>query len=957
MNIAALTTMLLLLAADPADLPKVHDDRLQLQLVADSPDVRTPTGIGVDEKGRVLVIESHTHFPPEKYDGPKHDRILLMQDFGEDGKARKISTFFEGTRHTMSLAIYRDASVYVATRAEIFRLRDKDGDGKAEERTPIAHLETKGDYPHNGLSGFAFDLADNVYFGFGENLGADYKLIGSDGKSLAGGGEGGNIYACDKDGKNLRKFATGFWNPFHVGFDAFGRLFSVDNDPDSRPPCRLLHIVEGGDYGYRFRNGRKGVHPFTAWNGELPGTLPMVAGTGEAPCAVLAYESDNLPSEYIGDLLVTSWGDHRLERYKLKPRGASFVAEMTPVVTGGENFRPVGLALAPDGSLFFSDWVDKSYQLHGKGRVWRLSAKNPPKPNRPEEPELAIKSLHGPRREAAARKLDKETALDLAAACKDDRVRSLAAREYLSSRPEWQEAASLVALHHPDRFREFADEVNALPKEWDRTKKIRSLETIKKWDESTLAVVRHGLYMRLVEPATEPAGHFYDPFLYQAFAQSVANDPDTRSLGATRDDIGYFQGSIAGKDSVAFRVAIALALRTANPKSEAALTPAMLKSPYAEIRLLAVVWIGEGLRQEQKANLLECLEKRATTRQLFEACLAALDRLERTEPQRDPGQESAGEEYVLKILSSGENRPTAVRRFALRSLRPDHPQLTLELLRKLLKDSDAAIRLEAVRTIRQRPDAERWTELREIAKNEELSAIERSEAILGLSPGNHEDRKLLLELAEGQVPEVADEALRALRGFDLSPKEKEQLSALSRKLTGSHQDLAQRAAVRNPPKDLPKSEDLAAWHALASGEGDAAAGERIFFHLRVGSCFRCHEYEGRGYTVGPDLSSIGKSMTRERFIQSLVQPSREMAPQFTPWIVLTKNGETLTGLYVGEEVDGTQKLADQNGRVHRIHPHDIEQKKPSEHSIMPAGLADNLTPQELKDLAAFLLKK
>src|SRR6185295_17266395 len=355
--------------------------------------------------------------------------------------------------------------------------------------------------------------------------------------------------------------------------------------------------------------------------------------------------------------------------------------------------------------------------------------------------------------------------------------------------------------------------------------------------------------------------------------------------------------------------------------------PYMLKSPYPEVRLQGVIWIGEGRRQEQKANLLECLEKRATTRQLFEACLAALDLIEQKEPKRDPGQESAGEEYVLKILSSGEVRPPIVRRFALRSLRPDHPQLTIELLKKLLKDSAAAIRLEAVRTIRQRPDAERWTELREITRNDSLSGVERSEAILGLSPGNHEDRKLLLELAENKVPEVADEALRGLRGFDLSLKEKEELSALSQKLSGPHKDLAQRALDRNPPKNLPKSEDLAAWLALASGDGDAAAGERIFFHSRVGSCFRCHEYEGRGYTIGPDLSSIGKSMTRERFIQSLVQPSREMAPQFTPWIVLTKDGQTFTGLYVGEEVDGTLKLADQDGRVHRIHPRDIEQKK------------------------------
>src|SRR5678816_1575224 len=76
MNVAALTTLLALLAADAAKFPKVHDDRLQLQLVAESPDVKTPTGLAVDSQGRVLVIESHTHFPPEKYDGPKHDRIL-----------------------------------------------------------------------------------------------------------------------------------------------------------------------------------------------------------------------------------------------------------------------------------------------------------------------------------------------------------------------------------------------------------------------------------------------------------------------------------------------------------------------------------------------------------------------------------------------------------------------------------------------------------------------------------------------------------------------------------------------------------------------------------------------------------------------------------------------------------------------------------------------------------------
>src|SRR5204862_3204611 len=176
------------------------------------------------------------------YKGPKFDRIQAF-DVAKRGKP---TTFFEGTRHTMDLAVHPDGSVYIATRNEILRLRDTKGDGKADEKTRIVFLDTKGDYPHNGLSGLCFDSKGDLYFGIGENLGAPYKLIGADGTTLTGGGEGGNVFHCTADGFKLRHVATGFWNPFGAGFDIFGRRFVVDNDPGSSPPCRRVHGVEGG---------------------------------------------------------------------------------------------------------------------------------------------------------------------------------------------------------------------------------------------------------------------------------------------------------------------------------------------------------------------------------------------------------------------------------------------------------------------------------------------------------------------------------------------------------------------------------------------------------------------------------------------------------------------------------------------------------------------------------------
>ena len=393
------------------DKPKVNDDSLQVDLVASEPLIQQPIGMTFDKAGRLLVIESHTHFRPKNWTGPEHDQIVWLQDHNGDGVAESREIIFGETDMTMDIATHPDGSIYLSTRNEILRLRDEDNDGKYERiDRKLVWLESEGKYPHNGLSGLAFDAKGGLYFGMGENLGAAYKLIGSDGKEFSDQGEGGNIWHVDASGKKLSRIATGFWNPFGVCVDLWGNVFATDNDPDSSPPCRLHHIIEGGDYGYQFRYGRSGLHPFISWNGELPGTLPMLAGTGEAPCDVVFYAPSasasfsGLGKKWRGTLLVASWVDHRVESYRLTPKDGTFQTKLSLLLEGGDEFRPVAFATAPDGSLYVSDWVKRDYELHGKGRVWRVSARQPsqlaggsalPYPADPDT-ELRERIMYGP---------------------------------------------------------------------------------------------------------------------------------------------------------------------------------------------------------------------------------------------------------------------------------------------------------------------------------------------------------------------------------------------------------------------------------------------------------------------------------------------------------------------------------------------------------------------------------
>jgi putative membrane-bound dehydrogenase-like protein len=923
----------------PPDMPRAQDAELEVTLFAASPDIVHPIGVTFDQSGRLLVIESHTHFRPEGYKGPRHDRIRVLEDTKGSGRADRFTTFHEGTIATMGIAAHPDGSIYVATRNEILRLRDTRGAGKADDVRRLAFLDTKGNYPHNGLSGLAFDSRGDLYFGMGENIGADYKLSGADGTTLTGGGEGGNIYWCTAEGHKLRRVATGFWNPFGVCRDIFGRLFAVDNDPDAMPPCRLVHVVEGGDYGYQYRYGRSGRHPFQSWDGQLPGTLPMASGVGEAPCQVLAYESDGLPRRYRGSLLVASWADHRIERYELKERGASVAAELKPFVQGGKDFRPVGIATAPDGSLFVSDWVKSDYTLHGKGAVWQVRSKKPTRRDRFMNPQKALFSGDRSWREDAGRHLaasDRDF-LRTHLGNEDVRVRAAVLTALIDA---GETKLDLDAVAEKDVIPLRALAVRALAErgadvrrclEAGRPPAVRLAAMASLKNKADLAL----LLGFLAEP---------DPFLRHAAVRQLARTPELLAAANPR--------TLADPKQ---RVGVLLAWRASGKPEATHLVRDFLGDADEDVRFLAAKWIADEKLASYRPLLADALKDRALNVRLFFAYAAALARLD----GREADEAQMAGFFFDRLRDAGS--PTSQRVLALQMIPTKFAKLTPELLSGLVADGEPPLQLEAARALAESPSPRHVAVLRKVAANPKLGDEVRAQAVVGLSfavppsgKGPTDVLDDLLDLARGDSAVPADEALRGLVGVKLNAARRAALADVARRRPTAA-PLVDRVLGKPFAAGRPPAADLDVWTKRLEGPADAAAGRRIFAHPQLAGCFRCHRIEGRGADVGPDLSTVGRNSPRH-ILESILQPSATVAPYYQSWLIETRDGKVRTGLLVKTVLDDYTYL-DAKGDLFKVNTRDIVLSRPDAKSIMPDDLVDRLTDQEIRDLMAYLVAR
>jgi putative heme-binding domain-containing protein len=141
--------------------------------------------------------------------------------------------------------------------------------------------------------------------------------------------------------------------------------------------------------------------------------------------------------------------------------------------------------------------------------------------------------------------------------------------------------------------------------------------------------------------------------------------------------------------------------------------------------------------------------------------------------------------------------------------------------------------------------------------------------------------------------------------------------------------------------------------SVLSRTGNPMRGREIFFNKEKSLCLTCHRVDDQGERIGPELTGLGSRFSRIYLAESILEPSRAIAPSFGTLAVRLESGEVLSGVKVAEN-EITITLADNRGQKQVVSKSDIDEQKASWVSTMPEGLEKRITEEEFVDLIAFL---
>ncbi|HYE99900.1 MAG TPA: PVC-type heme-binding CxxCH protein, partial [Planctomycetota bacterium] len=362
-------------------------DGFEITLVAAEPDVMDPVALAFDENGRLWVAEM-ADYPL----GPPAGRIRLLEDTNGDGRIDR-STLFARELATPTGVLPFRGGVLVTACPDILFLKDTDGDGKADVREVVFTGFKEGNQQHrvNGLQ----TTLDNWIHGSNGDSGGVIRRAGAEAAVPVNGRD--YRFRFDFSGFEAASGHAQFANTF----DDWGRRYINDNSTHLRHPVLPLHYLARNPW-LAVPAVEEGIadHPSNVYPTSKILTRPNdphAAGRFTSACSVTAYRGGAFGPAYQDSLFVCEPVHNLVHRDVVVPKGASLSArrgeENAEFLTSTDNwFRPVNLAVGPDGALYVVDmyraviehpqWIPLEMQKRvnlrageDRGRIYRVAPK------------------------------------------------------------------------------------------------------------------------------------------------------------------------------------------------------------------------------------------------------------------------------------------------------------------------------------------------------------------------------------------------------------------------------------------------------------------------------------------------------------------------------------------------------------------------------------------------------
>jgi quinoprotein glucose dehydrogenase len=1014
-----------------------------IETVAAEPLLQNPVAFSMDEKGQIWVAETH-RLDNAVLDITKHTNWLrndlsfktvsqrerfLTNAFGTNASiltrnSEAIRLLLPGARGRMEdsqLAwsgfrtvgsglmagvLARDGHVFVTCVPYLLRMDDF-GTPKESRRALSAGYGVHIGVTGHDLHGLTIGMDGKIYFSMGDR-GFSVRA----GASAMNYQDTGAILRCNQEGGELEVFATGLRNPQDLTFDELGNLWTADNDTAGEDKSRLIHVVEGADYGWRNSyQHMNGFGPWVQeklWEGRIDGTLPNAGEPAQGPSGFAYYPGTGLPADMKGRFLLCDFPGG-IQSFTVEPKGASYVIKDKKRFLW--NCWPTDLEFGTDGQFYFSDWVG-GWSLPNKGRIYRVT--HPDVRADPKTAETAKILQGGFDDKDAPTLLGFLEHYDLrvrqnahfALARKKDANSALRQLAIDTAKPRHARLHAIWALRMQGAIETATVEkliADADPEIRAQAVGAASMPSIAKVLKdpnprvklyAAQAMHKRALYDPNNSVAAEAILDFLDknadadPFLTQAGVRVLIYSQPALLKARKHPSVSVRRAAMLALRSIgsmsigAFLDDPALIYETARAINDAPIPAAFPK--LAE--KLATNCPPEVLSRAINANFRMGGAEAAKRLAAFAAAPTApadarLNALECLAQWQEPDEidrvmglwrpipadvTRRGEALAVAALKSRwdalwqEKNPGIVKA-ALRCVIELEPEGQAANVRVVLQDSSrpADVRAKALEALASLNDTNFLADIEMALKDEKLR-VDALALVQTNAPAAVISRvvEMISQNNDVRTMQAALAVIAKLAPPQAADPLKTTLEKLGRKELPSEfgLDLFQ-AAARYP--SLKEASDAAAKAAFTDANhgpllvgGNADEGRRVFSERSDAACTRCHIVQGYGGTVGPALDGIGGKQTRQYLLESILYPNKAIAKGYDNLLITYTDGAQVVGTFVRETSLTIEINSPEDGPV-TIKKVDIRNMSRSL-SAMPEGLGQMLTPFDLRNLVEFL---